>query len=194
MVLIFRIIAGLLSVFSLMCFVRVIITWIPSVAYTKAAFFLSKICDPYMNFFRRYKFLKFGSFDFSPALALCLLGAMTSLVSSVANDGRFSLGIILALVMQMIFGILNSIIVFVIILFIIRLVLLFVCEQEGTFIKAIDSSIYSTVYRIAKTFTGGKMISYKNALIVAICTLVAIDIALNVVVQILITYIASIPA
>ena len=101
---ILRIFSAFLSLYSLLCLLRIIITWIPNYSYSKPADILAQICDPYMNLFRGIKWLRFGSFDFSPALALCILGAGSQLFSSLANGGYINLQMILAMILGIFFS------------------------------------------------------------------------------------------
>lgn len=189
---ILRIISAFLSLYSLLCLLRIIITWIPNYSYSKPADILAQICDPYMNLFRGIKWLRFGSFDFSPALALCILGAGSQLFSSLANGGYINLQMILAMILGIFFSILSSLIFFLIILFAIRLILIMINRDSyntsGFMANQIDSSISPIVYRIARTFAMGRRITYKAALIISIIALLFLQFAL----RILLTFILSI--
>lgn len=181
---ILRIISAFLSLYSLLCLLRIIITWIPNYSYSKPADILAQICDPYMNLFRGIKWLRFGSFDFSPALALCILGAGSQLFSSLANGGYINLQMILAMILGIFFSILSSLIFFLIILFAIRLILIIINRDSyntsGFMANQIDSSISSIVYRIARTFAMGRRITYKAALIISIIALLFLQFALRI--------------
>ena len=181
---ILRIISAFLSLYSLLCLLRIIITWIPNYSYSKPADILAQICDPYMNLFRGIKWLRFGSFDFSPALALCILGAGSQLFSSLANGGYINLQMILAMILGIFFSILSSLIFFLIILFAIRLILIMINRNSyntsGFMANQIDSSISSIVYRIARTFAMGRRITYKAALIISIIALLFLQFALRI--------------
>lgn len=181
---ILRIISAFLSLYSLLCLLRIIITWIPNYSYSKPADILAQICDPYMNLFRGIKWLRFGSFDFSPALALCILGAGSQLFSSLANGGYINLQMILAMILRIFFSILSSLIFFLIILFAIRLILIMINRDSyntsGFMANQIDSSISPIVYRIARTFAMGRRITYKAALIISIIALLFLQFALRI--------------
>lgn len=181
---ILRIISAFLSLYSLLCLLRIIITWIPNYSYSKPADILAQICDPYMNLFRGIKWLRFGSFDFSPALALCILGAGSQLFSSLANGGYINLQMILAMILGMFFSILSSLIFFLIILFAIRLILIMINKDSyntsGFMANQIDSSISPIIYRIARTFAMGRRITYKAALIISIIALLFLQFALRI--------------
>lgn len=181
---ILRIISAFLSLYSLLCLFRIIITWIPNYSYSKPADILAQICDPYMNLFRGIKWLRFGSFDFSPALALCILGAGSQLFSSLANGGYINLQMILAMILGIFFSILSSLIFFLIILFAIRLILIMINRDSyntsGFMANQIDSSISPIIYRIARTFAMGRRITYKAALIISIIALLFLQFALRI--------------
>lgn len=181
---ILRIISAFLSLYSLLCLLRIIITWIPNYSYSKPADILAQICDPYMNLFRGIKWLRFGSFDFSPALTLCILGAGSQLFSSLANGGYINLQMILTIILEIFFSILSSLIFFLIILFAIRLILIMINRDSyntsGFMANQIDSSISSIVYRIARTFAMGRRITYKAALIISIIALLFLQFALRI--------------
>ena len=190
---ILRIISAFLSLYSLLCLLRIIITWIPNYSYSKPADILAQICDPYMNLFRGIKWLRFGSFDFSPALALCILGAGSQLFSSLANGGYINLQMILAMILGIFFSILSSLIFFLIILFAIRLILIMINRDSyntsGFMANQIDSSISSIVYRIARTFAMGRRITYKAALIISIIALLFLQFALRILLALILSII-----
>lgn len=70
---------------------------------------------------------------------------------------------------------LSSIITFILILFIVRLVIILIKRQDysygNPFMENIDRSIAPLVHNISKIFTGGRKITYKVALIIAIIVL-----------------------
>lgn len=190
---ILRIISAFLSLYSLLCLLRIIITWIPNYSYSKPADILAQICDPYMNLFRGIKWLRFGSFDFSPPLALCILGAGSQLFSSLANGGYINLQMILAMILGIFFSILSSLIFFLIILFAIRLILIMINRDSyntsGFMANQIDSSISPIVYRIARTFAMGRRITYKAALIISIIALLFLQFALRILLALILSII-----
>ena len=194
---IFGIIATVLTIYSLLCFFRIILTWIPGMSYSKAAHFLAGICDPYMNIFRGIKWLRMGSFDFSPALGLCLLGAFSSLFKMLSNGGMISIGMIIAMGIQIISSIISSLLTFIIIVFAVRLLVILMNRNNynpsSFMLNQLDSSISPLVYRIAKTFTAGRNLTYKTALIISIVSLVAANIIFTFISNILINIVANLP-
>ena len=135
--LIFNILASLISIYSLLCFI-------------------SAICDPYLNCFRGIKWLRLGSFDFSPAIGLCLLGVVSFILSGISRAQTVSIALILSMVLSMAWNIVHSILILVIIIMAIRLIAIFVqkTEYSGGILGQLDSSIGPLVSRISHTFTG----------------------------------------
>ena len=166
-------------------------------SYSKAAQFLAGICDPYMNIFRGIKWLRMVSFDFSPALGLCLLGAFSSLFKMLSNGGMISIGMIIAMGIQIISSIISSLLTFIIIVFAVRLLVILMNRNNynpsSFMLNQLDSSISPLVYRIAKTFTAGRNLTYKTALIISIVSLVAANIIFTFISNILINIVANLP-
>lgn len=174
---VFSILSSLVSIYALLCLIRVILTWIPNIGNTKFATVLAQICDPYLNVFRGKKILTFGSFDFGPAVALCILGGIATILASFSRGG-FSVGHLLAVIIGIIWNIIAAVLGFIILILIIRLIILLVNKTSGSspFTDAIDRTVTSFVSNITRTFTGGKAVSYKAQLITAIVALVVVNI------------------
>lgn len=188
----FRVISSIISVYSLLCIVRIILTWIPAY-YGRAGAFLSAVCDPYMRLFRGIKWLTFGGLDFSPALGLCLLSAASSLFSALGNGGAITVPLILAMIIEIVYSIVSSLITFVIILLAVRLVLIFVNRRSynsGSYmLEQIDRAIAPMVYRLSKPFSFGRTVTFLRALITSIIVLVVLNILLRFVIGLLVTLI-----
>lgn len=169
---IFSLLAAAISLYTMMCFVRIILTWIPSLNYSKFGHFMATLCDPYMNYFRRFRFLRLGNIDFSPILSLGLLVAVSNIFSNIARTGRLGVGYILASIVSMAWSIVASLIGFLLILLIIRLVALFLGKGGGSFWYSLDSTLNPIVYKIAGIFRGrNTFMTQKTAYIITIVAL-----------------------
>jgi len=151
---IFGLLSAVVSLYTMMCFVRIILTWIPSLNYSKFGSFMSTLCDPYMNYFRRFRFLQFRNIDFSPILSMGLLVAVSNIFSSIAMTGRFSIGYLLASVISILWSVVASVVGFLLILLIIRLVALFLNKNGGSLWYSLDNTLNPIVYKIAGIFRG----------------------------------------
>ena len=70
---ILRIISGALYVYTILCFIRIIFTWFPQAQYSMPGRILSTLCDPYLNFFRRFRILRIGMLDLEALVSHVLI-------------------------------------------------------------------------------------------------------------------------
>lgn len=170
---IFHILATLVSVYCVLCTIRIILTWIPGLT-NGFTLFLSRICDPYLSFFSRLGILRIGYVDFSPILALGVLSVFATIFSSLAVTGIVSFGFLLATVLQMVLSTCLSILNFFTVFLVIRLIIYLVNKNNSNFIRSFDNIINPLVYKIARFFSHGKLMSYGSALIVTIIVCIVV--------------------
>lgn len=191
---IFSLLAAALSLYAMMCFVRIILTWIPSLNYSKFGHFMAAACDPYMNYFRRFRFLRFGSVDFSPILSLGLLVAISNIFSNIALTGRFGVGYIFASIVSVFWSLISSVIGFLIILLIIRLVALFLSKSGNSLWYSLDSTLNPVVYKLAGIFRGrNTFMTQKTAYIITIVALFVIRLLGGILFSLLVGMLTRIP-
>lgn len=191
---IFSLLAAAISLYTMMCFVRIILTWIPSLNYSKFGHFMATLCDPYMNYFRRFRFLRLGNIDFSPILSLGLLVAVSNIFSNIARTGRLGVGYILASTVSMAWSIVASLIGFLIILLIIRLVALFLGKGGGSFWYSLDSTLNPIVYKIAGIFRGqNTFMTQKTAYIITIVALFVVRLIGSILFSIIVRLLTGLP-
>ena len=190
----FQLLASVISLYTMLCFVRVLLTWIPGAQYSTFGRILSSLCDPYLNLFRGLRFLRMGMFDLSPAVALCVLIAASSILGNLAAARSFTLGGLLAIVLYLVWSVVSSILGFLILLLIVRLIVLLMRKDGyGSIWDSLDRTLNPIVFRMTSIFTRGRPTPYKNALIFATVTAVALWIALRVVINILIGICQGLP-
>lgn len=194
--LIIKLIAGVISAYTLLCFIRIILTWIPGAAYSGFGRFLSSVCDPYLNLFRRIRWLRFGNFDFTPAIAICILIALSTILGNFATTQTFSIGILLATLLSLAWSIFTSFIGFMIILLGIRLVVMLInknSNSQGTIWEQIDRSLSPFIFKITNIFSGGRPVSYKSALIAGIVSLIVMQIGGKFIIAFLASMLTRLP-
>ena len=143
--------AKLASAYSLLCFVKIILSWIPSLSNSKVSEILGKICDPYLNLFRKIP-LQFANIDFSPIIALIVLSGISSILQTIAVLEKISLGVILAIIIQMVWAAISSILLLLIILLAVRLVVLLLNKDSIGFWSSVDSLSYKIARYVIKIF------------------------------------------
>ncbi len=117
-----QLITGVLSGYMLLIFLRIIITWFGGSNFGKPYQMLSSITDPYLNYFNRFSFLKFGMMDFSPIAGILLLVIILDILNTIGRAGSITTGIILSIILTAVWSAVNFLITFFIILTLIRLV------------------------------------------------------------------------
>lgn len=191
----FSLLAAAVNVYTLMCFIRIMLTWVPSLAYSKFGRIMSEICDPYLNLFRRFRFLTFGHIDFSPVLSIGLLAALSSVFESIAKTGRFSIGVIFATLTGIIWSLISSIATFLFIVFLIRLIFLLIKkDSNSSFWYALDSMINPVIYKLIRVFTPrNKFIRQQTALIIALVALLLIQLLGRLIFSLIISLFLMLP-
>ncbi len=193
----FKTAALAVSLYTALCFARILITWFPRAQYSSLGRFLSALCDPYLNLFGRLPF-RFGAFDFTPMLAIGTLSAGSAILSNISRTGRIYFAGIIANLIGMLWSILSSIAGLFLALLILRLIVLVFIEQGrrpdyNSVWYGIDATLNSIVMKIASRFTGGKVISYKSAILITIAAVATFIIGGWFVQIVLINLITTIP-
>lgn len=193
---IFYFASQVVSIYSFACLIRILLTWISLPSTYKLSNILANICDPFLNLFRGIKWLRLGSFDFSPALAFIVLDAASQFLKFLSRNKAFNMDTIIAILLQMVSSAISSILIFIILLFVVRFVIVKMTRSDYSsnyMLNSIDSSISPLVYKIARTFTFGKRIPYSTALLIAAATLFVVLILSIILFQIVFTAIVSLP-
>lgn len=107
-----RLMATLISVYTLLIWIRVVFTWVHIPGQrpedTPLLGWLCKIVDPYLHLFSGTKWARRGMVDFSPIIALALLSLLQGMFSVFGAYGRLSPGMVGALTLQTLWGYLLS--------------------------------------------------------------------------------------
>ena len=169
----FQMIASLLNIYMLIVIFRIILTWFPGMmGYGSVFRILSNITDPYLGWFRRLGIFRAGSMDFSPVVALSILSITRSAFLFLARFGTISIGIILAMILQAVWGIVSFFLGFLIIVLLLRLIAHFINRNfYGSFENLIDSISSPVIYRINRIFFGNRIINFRTSLIISILIL-----------------------
>lgn len=171
----FSLFATVVSIYTFLCFLRIIISWIPGLLYSSFGNFLCKLCDPYMNLFSRLP-LRIGGLDFSPMISIGLLSLLSSTLENTARTGTLYIGGILASFVGLIWSIIHSLLVILLLAVIIRyFILLFARQKYSPFWNSFDSFVTPLIDKITRPFIPKrKFISVKTKFLIAIIELILI--------------------
>ena len=166
-------ILGLLSAFitiyTILCFIAIIITWVPAAKFTKFGKIINSITGPYLNFFSKRGWLRFGNIDFSPILAIGLLVLVSSILGGIASKGTISLGFILQNIIEMFWTPVSSLLSIFILVMFIRWIVLVANKGQVSVNSAwyqVDLIFEKFVYKIGNTFFKTNL-NYQKALLVS---------------------------
>lgn len=164
----FRFLSFAIMIYTILCLIDIILTWIPGVKFTSFGKFISTICDPYLDFFAKRGWFRFGNFDFSPILSIGILSLASSILSGINQTGRIFFGGILATIVSMLWSVCNSLISILFLLVLVRWIVLLIHHGETDFNSGwnqLDMFINKFSYKIAKIFVK-KPINYQTTLLI----------------------------
>lgn len=99
-----NIVSAVLQVYMLLLVIRIVLTWVSMDHGHPVLRILHAVSDPYLNWFRRFRFLTWGGLDFSPLVALLVVNFFSSLARMIAIYGQVTVGIVLAILVQLLWG------------------------------------------------------------------------------------------
>ena len=163
----FQIAQAVISVYMLLIFIRVLLTWFQGPSLGRPFEILASVTDPYIGFFRRFRFLRLGNMDFSPIAAVMTLIILLNIISSIHYLGRISLGIVLGIIVTAIWSSVSWIMSFFLILVVIRLVAhLFRLNAVGPLLRTVDIIIHPLLEFLQVKVLKGRLITFQNGLLI----------------------------
>lgn len=176
---ILSILAGALSLYTLLCFIYILMSWFPGAKFTKFGHIMTSICEPYMGLFKKMSFLRIGNFDFSPIVSLGILSLASAILAGIQRTGTIFFGGILGTIINSLWGIASSIIGIFTLLIFIRWIVLLINKGRTSYESGwnqVDMLLNKMTYKIAGTFSKRSM-SYQTSLLLSwIILLVALGI------------------
>lgn len=176
---ILSILAGALSLYTLLCFIYILMSWFPGAKFTKFGHIMTSICEPYMGLFKKMSFLRIGNFDFSPIVSLGILSLASAILAGIQRTGTIFFGGILGTIINSLWGIASSIIGIFTLLIFIRWIVLLINKGRTSYESGwnqVDMLLNKMTYKIAGTFSKRSM-SYQTSLLLSwIILLVALGV------------------
>jgi len=165
MEIILRVISSVLSVYMLLIFIRILLTWFSGATFGKPLEILKQFTDPYLNVFRRISFLRSERIDFSPIAAIISLVIVLNIVNTLRFYGEISLGIVLGLILSALWSAVFFILFFFGILITVRLIsLLGRGFSFNPFWQTIDVLINPVLSFLQRVLFRGRQLSYRAGL------------------------------
>jgi YggT family protein len=191
---IMNILGGIVSFYMILIFVRIVLTWFPGAHYGRAAGLLSGITDPYLNWFRRFRFLRVANLDLSAVVAIAALSLANTFFITLARFGRITAGIILAMFCSVIWSAVSFILIFFIIILTLRLAAYLTNRDVyHGFWRIIDQVSAPVLYRINRVIFGKRLVRYMTGIVVSLGVLLILRIGLGLLIWRALNLLARIP-
>ena len=172
----------LINVYLFLCFIKILLSWVPSAAYSSFGRMLSSICDPYFYWFRRFRFTRIGMVDFSPVLSLGILSIAAQLITSLLTTGTISLWGLCVSIIELVWSFIGFMLNLLIIFLIIRLGYdLFGSSSSSPFWYNLDRFLSPVIAKVTGFFPQ-KPLQYRTRLILTILIILLLRIALGLLV------------
>jgi YggT family protein len=189
----FSVLGGLTSFYSILIFVRVLLSWFRGPTYGKPVEILHAVTDPYLNWFRRFP-LRIANFDLTPIAAIAALTVAQNIFLSLARTGRVTVGFVLALLLGVAWSVVSFMCGFFIIILILRAIAYFTNRNVyASFWSIIDTLSKPVLYRISRIIFGRRLVCYSTELIVSTTALLAARIGLGLLVNLGSGLLAALP-
>lgn len=170
-----NILASLAGFYSLLIFIRVMLTWFSGAHYGKPVELLARITDPYLNWWRGIPGLRAGFLDLSPIAAMAVLSLAQSVFSTIARYGRISLGVILAISLSALWSAASFVLGFCLVILALRFIAYMTSRNiYSPFWRVIDTVSQPLLYRISRIIFGRRLVNYMTSIITAIAALAAV--------------------
>jgi YggT family protein len=189
-----NILSTVISVYTIIIFVRILLTWFSGESYSRPVEVLSRVTDPYLDWFRRFPALRIGRLDLSPVAALAVLSLTNRIFAVMGQYGTITLGIILAILLQAVWSAASFLLGFSLIILILRLAAYLTNRNTySSFWHVIDTISRPLLFRINRILFGKRIVPYLTGLILSIAVLAALGVGLGIAVRILTGILAGLP-
>ena len=170
---IMSVLAGIISVYMVLIFIRILLTWFPGADFGRPYTFLCGICDPYLNWFRRFRFSRNSPIDFSPIIALAVLSLVHNILLRWGKIGRISIAMVAALLLNALWTVLSWVLgFFIVVLFLRMIAFLINANIYAPFWRFIDFIAQPVMYRISRIFFPTRITGYLFRIIFSMAVLI----------------------
>ena len=180
--------ASLLSFYSLLIWLRIVISWV-RIGQNPLTHWLGKIVDPYLNLFKPLTALRRERFDLTPLAALALLSVVQSMLRLYGTYGRLTIGMVLALILHTLWSYLASpLFWFALILLGVRLYFCYRPSPKAiTYIAMLDSMLGGLLNWVQRLFYPGRAINDRRLVTTSLIITLALYLASSALVKALVT-------
>lgn len=194
MQIIMRLLGALTTIYTILVFLRILLTWFEGNNLGRPYAVISQMTDPYLNWFRRFKSFRTEGMDFSPLVALAVLALANNIFLTLGIYGRITVGIILSLALSSLWSAVAFILVFFIIVLAVRLIAYIVgTNSVSPLWRILDTLGKPVLYRINRIVYRNRIVTFQTGLLTAILVLLVLRILGGLVIGLLSGLLTQLP-
>jgi len=172
---IFKILAGAAGLYSILIFIRIILSWFGTQARGKLIYFLNAVTDPYLDWWRKKLNLRIGFLDLSVIFAIVFISFLQKILFTLSVSEKMTFGIVLAEITLSLWSIFSFIVIFFIIIIALRAIAYLTNRNiYSPFWNAIDSMSQPVMYKMNRIFFGKNIGGYLKGIVLSILLLLVI--------------------
>ncbi|MCA1951310.1 MAG: YggT family protein [Treponema sp.] len=190
-----RILASITTVYMILLFLRIMLSWFDSpLSLGRSADLISRVTDQYLNWFRRFPQLRTEQLDFSPLAALAVLALANNIFLTIAVYGRITVGIILSMLLSSIWSAVAFVVSFFIVILVVRLIAYILGSNNVHPIwRSVDALSKPLLYRVNRLIFRDRLVTYKTGILTTVIVLLAIRIAGGILVSLISNLLVRLP-
>lgn len=189
---VFRLLGAATSIYMLLCVVRIFLSWFPAAASGRPAEIVGQVTEPYLSLWRRIPFLVLGGVDFSPIAALAVLSGF-SRAFAIASYGAVTVGLILALLVEVVWGPVSFLLGFFMMLIVARIIAYAArWNSLHPIWRAIDAMINPVLFQLKRLVYKDRIVNYMQGLITGALMLFGARVVLGTVFGFIIRWLGTI--
>ena len=192
--LIARVLGAAVTVYMLLCALRIFLTWVPRNNIGRAEELLTQAVDPYLGFFSRFRFLHVGRFDFSPIAALAILAVLNQVFATLAFAGAITIGGLIAMGLDAVWSALAFVLSFLSIAALVRLIAYAArWNSLHPLWRIIDDMLNPILFRVTRLIYRDRIVNYLQGLATGFGVLVVLRLGGEALVNLLDRLLRSLP-
>lgn len=189
-----KIVSSLVSLYMILCIVRIFFSWIPSLTDTKWGRLIAGLTDPYLNLFRSFSLFRTPAIDFSPIVALAVLSVLNNLFMTLSYAVRITLGFILSLLLDAAWSAISFLLGFFLVISLIRIIgFLARIAVLHPLWQILDGIINPLLFRINRIIYRGRTVQYLQGLITGFIVVLVVRTLGGFLVRLLTSLLMSLP-
>lgn len=189
-----KIVSSLVSLYMVLCIIRIFFSWIPSLTDTKWGKLIARLTDPYLNLFRGFSLFRTPAIDFSPIVALAVLSVLNNLFMTLSYAVRITLGFILSLLLDAAWSAISFLLGFFLVISLIRIIgFLARIAVLHPLWQILDGIINPLLFRINRIIYRGRTVQYLQGLITGFIVVLVVRTLGGFLVRLLTSLLMSLP-